>query len=59
MGVGTTAIACVKLRRQFIGIELEERYFDIACQRIRDAYAKPDMFIEPVSVPEQQPLLLF
>lgn len=46
MGSGTTGVACVKLGRKFIGIEIDEKYFDIACKRIRDAYAQPDMFIE-------------
>jgi len=45
MGSGTTGIACVKLGRKFIGIEIDERYFDIACERIRKAYAQPDMFV--------------
>ena len=46
MGSGTTGVACVKLGRKFIGIEIEEKYFDIACKRIRDAYNQPDLFIE-------------
>jgi DNA modification methylase len=45
MGSGTTGVACVKLGRKFIGIEREPTYFDIACERIRKAYAQPDMFI--------------
>jgi site-specific DNA-methyltransferase (adenine-specific) len=45
MGSGTTGVACVKLGRKFIGIELDESYFNIACERIRKAYAQPDMFI--------------
>ena len=44
MGSGTTGVACVKLGRKFIGIELEERYFQIACKRIEKAYAQPDFF---------------
>lgn len=36
-GSGTTGIAAVKLGRQFIGIEIEPRYFEIAKQRIQDA----------------------
>lgn len=47
MGSGTTGVACVKLGRKFIGIEIDEGYFEIACERIRKAYAQPDMFIEP------------
>jgi len=46
MGSGTTGVACVKLGRKFIGIELDPRYFDIACKRIEEAYRQPDMFIE-------------
>lgn len=45
MGSGTTGVACVKLGRQFVGIELDEGYFEIACERIRKAYAQPDMFV--------------
>lgn len=34
MGSGTTGVACARLGRRFIGIEIEKRYFDIACTRI-------------------------
>lgn len=47
MGSGTTGVACVKMGRKFIGIELDEDYFDIACKRIEVAYRQPDLFIEP------------
>jgi DNA modification methylase len=55
MGSGTTGVACVKLGRKFIGIELEPKYFDIACQRIEDAYKQPDMLVEQTNktTPEQ------
>ncbi len=46
MGSGTTGVAAVKLGRKFIGIEIEPKYFDIACRRISDASKQPDMFIE-------------
>jgi DNA modification methylase len=46
MGSGTTGIACVSLGRKFIGIEREPKYFDIACRRISDALARPDLFVE-------------
>ncbi len=52
MGSGTTGVACVKLGRKFIGIEIDEGYFEIAVDRIRKAYAQPDLFIEQ-SKPEQ------
>ena len=47
MGVGATGIACANLDRKFIGIELDPKYFDIACRRIEEAYKQPDLFIEP------------
>ena len=45
MGSGSTGIASAKFGRKFIGIEIEEKYFDIACKRISDAYKQPDMFV--------------
>ena len=57
MGSGTTGVACAKMGRKFIGIELEPKYFDIACKRIEDAYAQPDMFVEPPKAFKQDQLL--
>ena len=58
MGSGTTGVACVKLGRKFIGIEIDEGYFNIACERIRKAYAQPDMFIAPpIEKPKQEAML--
>lgn len=34
MGSGTTAVACIKEKRHFIGFELNKEYFDKACKRI-------------------------
>ena len=36
IGSGTTAVACVKTGRHFIGIEKEQKYVDIANKRIKD-----------------------
>lgn len=33
----TTGVACKNLNRHFIGIEMDEKYFQIAKQRIEDA----------------------
>ena len=44
MGSGTTGVACANLGRKFIGIEIEEKYFDIACERITAAYAQGRLF---------------
>lgn len=35
MGSGTTGVACVRTGRKFIGVEIEPRYFEIACKRIK------------------------
>ena len=37
MGSGSTGIACINTNRKFIGIELDEKYFEIAKKRIEDA----------------------
>jgi DNA modification methylase len=58
MGSGTTGVAAVKLGRQFIGIEREPKYFDIAVRRISDALARPDLFIAPPAPVAKQESLL-
>ena len=44
MGSGTTGVACANLGRKFIGIEIERKYFDIACERIDAAYSQMRLF---------------
>jgi len=46
MGSGTTGVAAVQMGRDFIGIEREERYFEIALRRIEEAQRQGDLFIE-------------
>lgn len=53
MGSGTTGVACQKLGRTFIGIEIEPKYFDIACRRIEEAMRQPDLFVETPRPAEQ------
>lgn len=57
MGSGTTGVACVKSGRSFVGIEQHEPYFEIACERIRKAYAQPDMFVQRPAEPKQEAFL--
>lgn len=52
MGSGTTLVACAKLGRAGIGIELDPEYFQIACERVQKAYDQPDLFVAP---PAPQP----
>lgn len=44
MGSGTTGVACATLGRKFIGIEIERKYFDIACERIEAAHSQGRLF---------------
>lgn len=45
MGSGSTGVACVNTGRDFIGIELDEKYFGIAEHRIRDATAQTTLVV--------------
>jgi len=56
MGSGTTGVACANLGRHFIGIEIEPKYFDIACRRIEQAYQQPRLFDDPKPQPVPQEL---
>lgn len=42
MGSGTTGVACRNLGRNFIGIELEKEYFDIAEKRLQPSIRNED-----------------
>jgi site-specific DNA-methyltransferase (adenine-specific) len=42
MGSGTTGVACVNTNRNFIGMELDAEYFEIAKRRISEAQNKPE-----------------
>ena len=58
MGSGTTGVACANMGRKFIGIEIEPKYFDIACRRIEEAYRQPRLFEDEKPEPVQGNLLL-
>jgi DNA modification methylase len=57
MGSGTTGVAAMKLGRAFIGIEIEPKYFDIACRRLEEASRQADMFVEQPKPYQQLGLL--
>jgi DNA modification methylase len=42
-------VAAISLGRGFIGIEIEPRYFDIACRRIEEAQRQGDLFRDTAS----------
>lgn len=57
MGSGTTGVAAAKKGRAFTGIEIEPKYFDIACKRIQAALDAPDMFVEQPKPAKQEAML--
>ena len=52
MGSGTTGVAAVRSGRDFIGIEMDQKYYEIAKQRIEDSVP-----VEEVAQNPQNPLL--
>lgn len=44
MGSGTTAIACIRANRHFLGFELDKKYFDIAQERIKQEQSQLKLF---------------
>jgi len=56
-GSGTTGVAAVKLGRRFIGIECDEKWFDLSRRRISDALSRPDFFVPPPKPAKQEAML--
>ena len=44
MGSGTTGVACASEGRDFVGVEIDPSYFDIACRRIEEAQRQGSLF---------------
>jgi site-specific DNA-methyltransferase (adenine-specific) len=57
MGSGTTIVAAHNLGRVGIGIEIEPKYFDIACKRVEQAVAQQSLFAEKPAKATQETLL--
>lgn len=55
MGSASTGVAAVQCGKKFVGIEIERRYFDIACRRLDDAQRT---LFEPAAAPQQQAMEL-
>jgi site-specific DNA-methyltransferase (adenine-specific) len=58
MGSGTTGVACMQLGRNFIGCEIDPKYFAIAEKRIHNASLQPQLFSASKNVEEKQGDLL-
>jgi len=54
MGSGTTLVACQRMGRHGTGIELDEDYWKIACERVHQAWKQPDLFIADPKPPAPQ-----
>jgi DNA modification methylase len=48
IGTGTTALAAIKLKRRYIGIDISKEYVEISRQRIHDATRQVDLFSEAI-----------
>ena len=46
MGSGSTGVACINTNRKFIGIELDEKYFEIAENRIKESVDKKEELLK-------------
>jgi site-specific DNA-methyltransferase (adenine-specific)/modification methylase len=57
MGSGPCGVACANLGHKFIGVEIEPKYFDIACERIANAYKQERLFDPEQLEPTQGELL--
>lgn len=58
MGSGTTLIACERMGRRGIGIELSEEHFLTACERVQAEFDAPNLFVTPTQAPATQQVLL-
>lgn len=59
MGTGTTGVACALTGRKFIGIEIVDSFFETACKRITEAYARPGLFTPRYSSSSEQTVFGF
>ena len=44
IGSASTALACLRTNRKFVGFELDKEYYDKACNRIQLEMAQPSLF---------------
>lgn len=57
MGSGTTGVACVQMGQPFIGIEINQQFFDAACLRITDELQRPKLDLTSSKSLRQEPML--
>ena len=54
MGSGTTGVACAEIHRPFVGVEINEKYFDIACKRIEEVSKQSSLFLDQETIKAEQ-----
>lgn len=54
MGSGTTGVACMQLGRNFIGCEIDPKYYAIAERRIHDASLQAPLFVDAPAAPQEE-----
>jgi len=57
MGSGTTGVAAIRAGRKFVGVELTQQWFDVACRRVEAALREPRLFGDAEPVATQGDLL--
>lgn len=57
MGSGTTLVACERLGRAGVGVEIDPLHFETACRRVEAATRQRDFFAAPAAKPTQEALL--
>ena len=50
-------VACQRMGRHGIGIEIDKDYFEVACKRVEGAYRQPDLFIRQDKPNPETPML--
>jgi len=59
MGSGTTAVACIRTGRRFVGVEISEEYCKLAIERIERELAQPRLFTQATAAPTPTQSALF
>lgn len=59
LGSGTTGVAAINMGMSFVGIEKEQKYFDVSVKRIADAISRPELFVPQKKTKKEPPASLF
>ena len=59
LGTGTTAVVAKKLNRNYFGIEKEKKYFNVACQRLKNTTKIEDHYLDTIKNHKSKPRIPF